>query len=230
MMMKYDRINIILRIDDNKTNEEKTMKFREKLQLKKDIIQKYVEEMQKPVKIGKNNFIYTKEDIDTAIKELNKLSLKRLQELKSIKETKPKHSIGDKVSAISTKRAMNIKILNKNGTDTEYTVSKYNRFLSLNKFKYLLPPGMGRYNTKHKMLSYTFFEHNPMPIVYGDNEYLSTVDTELLQQSLHFEFAQKMAKVGEITKTMNLTMVFVILTFVLSAIHLVVYAKESGLI
>ena len=210
--------------------------LRSRGKLKKEFISNLVAEYCKPVRLSdKQVFIPTEMDIKDYTQELFKLSIKQLVQIGKIEEAKPKLSMLDKLAKLKKRKALLVSVYHKNGSRTHYVCARHTRILRINEYKYLCPPNMGNYDNKYSMMSYSYYEDNPFPIQFL-SDYKSTTpegqtipDAELLEKTMEFEFAQKLAhsKLGE---RMNIAMIFSILGFLCSAATVILCLKGFNMI
>ena len=204
--------------------------------LKKELIQTLLKEYQEPIKLTpKQSFQPTEMDIKDYMNELQKLSLKQILQIQKIEEAKPKLSITDKVAKINKKKALLVTIYHKNGSRTHYVCARHTRVLKINEHKYMCPPNMGNFDNKYNMMSYSYYENNPFPIMYNNDyrsqtpEGITIPDGELLASTMEFEFAQKLTH-STMASKISIAVVFSILGFVCSAATLVICVKGFNII
>lgn len=208
--------------------KKKEKKLLEKLE-KEDIIKDLIEEYSKPMKVGKQTFEHSEKDINDYRKELETLKLKQLKVIGQYTRQPPKFGlIGTLVKKLKRRKAILVRIYHKNNSYTDYITGKYTRTIQINEFKYIMPPNYGVQDNKYEMTCYTFYENNPFPLEFRDDRPIACPDAELMEATLHFEFAQKMAKVTEMTQKINLALVFSILSFGCSAAILIIQLQEMG--
>lgn len=201
-------------------NIPKWYKLRLRATIKKDLIQKLVNEYAQPVKLaGGQVFQPTDMDIKDYLGELYKLDLNQLVQIGNIQEAHPKLSIVDKVSKLKKKKALLVSIYHKNGSRTHYVCAKHTRMIKIDDIRYICPPNMGNFDNKYNMMSYTYYENNPFPLIF-QNDYQSMTpqgqtvpDGELLEKTMDFEFAQKLAQ-SSMSNKVNIAMIFSVLAFI----------------
>jgi len=197
-----------------KTKDEKAKILLEKKILQQQLLKEY----STPTKVGKKFFAPTEQDVETYYEELNGLSLSALKMVSGIKETKKVQTAMMGLKKLKRKKSLLITIHNINNTKSHYITSQYTRFCSLKKRKYLIIPSMAKYDTIYKIPSLEFYENNPMPIDHRDDKPSTVPDTTFLQESMHFEFATKLAQASEMMKKVDITMVFAIMSCVLTVV------------
>ena len=206
-------------------------KRRERLTLKKELIAELLKSYSEPVQVNEKQW-FKPTDNDVKEYEAQLLTIKKLKDLVLIKEIhaiKPDYTFFDKWHKLSVKKALVVSIFRRAGTKTDYVLSNYKRFATIDNKKYLMLPNCSVYDSKHKMQAYHFFEGNPMPIIYEHDIGIKTMaDSSLLDKSMGFEFAEKMAQAATITSKLNLAVIFSLLALIVSAAHFIYFLKVQG--
>lgn len=214
----------------------KWYKLRNRASIKKQIIQELVSEYSMPVKLSpKVSFRPTDLDIKDYAEELYKLGLKQLLMIGKFNEAKTRLSVTDKISKLKRRKALLVRVYHKNGSCTHYVCSKHTRILKINALTYLCPPNKGNFDNKYGMMSYCYHENNPFPIDFNvDTKSVTPTgepipDTELLNKTMEFEFAQRLAH-SKLKDKINLAVVFSVLGFVCSAATVLLCLKGFDII
>ncbi len=209
-------------------------RFGKKKEYKKTRTEILMNEYDKFFKENKD-FAPNENDRKQYLTELSKLKPKQLFQIGMFQEVKPIYSFIDKWHKLDFKNSIIIRMYHKNNSSTDFVVAKHTRVLSIGNFSYIFPPNAGIFDNKHKKIVYAYYENNPFPIQFGDDFQTTDgkggtfPDAELLKKTLKFEYAQKLAS-NEMTKKMDLTFIFSIITMILSSITLILCVKGFKLI
>lgn len=230
---KEVKVDVPIPEDDDKPLP-KWFRFKAKKEYKKSRIKELMVEYDAFSKITDDHDL-TETDRYDYMKDLTNLNIKQLTQIGKFQEAKSKYTWMDKWHKLDVKNSMIIRVYYKNNSSTDYLIAKHTRILKIGKFSYIFPPNKGIFDNKHRKTCYAYYQNNPFPIdfsddfVTGDNKGNTFPDAELLEKTLAFEYAQKLAA-SEMTKKMDLTLIFCAITMIICAITLLISVKGFDLI
>jgi len=179
---------------------------------------------------GKKQVKPSEKDVESYKISLDKMALKELVSMTGEVNIKLRLDITDRIRKLNKKQSCLVTVINDNNTFDTFVMNNQKRTFDRAGNRYILDTSKAIFNPEFRLLHMHYFYGNPFPIEFVKTKLPeATPDGQLLKKTMHFEYLQALAQVTRFSKRVDIAMVFSILSFIISAVHLVLYAHQSGM-